>query len=375
MTVKQPLSLAFMGDVRVPERTTRAGKAVGVGADPFAEVNEWLSGADLVIANLEGPIGGGGTVRPGRGALLFNDSRVLDLMAPWKKTLLVLANNHLMDFGPEGLARTLETLELRNIPYVGAGMDEAAAQRPCILNLRGRSVAFLAFTTEERHVGSVCAHGQTPGCAEFRPAEAVEAVRALARSVDVVCVILHWGHERHAYPTPAQVAGISDLVQAGARLVVGHHPHVLQGMHAVGEALVAYSLGNCYFPPFEQTNGRMSLQSAEEREFLLLKAHVDERGGIQPEILGGSCGPDERLHPFVGSDRLEFESRFQRLAEPLHRGGYDGFYAAYARVRAVELERQGLWHSLRKVRMQDLQSIRMDDIQRLWKRLTAMRRR
>lgn len=370
MPPSQPASLVFLGDVRVPIPGAARG---GISPEPFAEVNDWLREADVVIANLEGPIGHGGGPRAGRGALLFNDPRVLDLAATWKQTLFVLANNHIMDFGPEGLARTLKALDRNQIPHVGAGLDEASAQQPCILNFHGRSIGVLAFTTEERHVGSVCAHGATPGCAEFRLTEAVAAVRSMVSRVDAVCVILHWGHERHAYPTPDQVAAVSELVRAGARVVVGHHPHVLQGLRVIGKSVAAYSLGNCYFPPFEQTNGRMSVQSTAEREFLLLKVRLEAGHRIRHELLGGRRGVNEQLYPYVNSERSRFESRLDQLSKPIEGGDYDGFYAGYARRRAIELHRQQILNSFKKIRMRDLQSIRLADLVRLWKRLTSGR--
>jgi len=369
MITDDHITLAFMGDVRIP-----APPASGV-FDPFLAVTPWLQDADVVIANLEGPIGATNSPRPNRGALLFNDPSVLDLCKPWKETVFVLANNHIMDYGPEGLGQTLSLLKERGIACVGAGPAEVDACRPLVLRIRGQTIGILAYTTEERHVGSICAKGAKPGCADLLAHPALEAVRDLARTVDTVCVILHWGHEFHAYPTPAQVARVHDLVEAGAAVVVGHHPHVLQGLHQIGPALVAYSLGNCVFPPFEQTNGRMSVQSPEEREYFLLKVRLD-RGKLSGwDITAGARDSRNRLRPFPPEKQEPFRASLQKLAEPLGRPGYQDFHAAYRKARELQLERQQLWKAFRKIRLRNLMSVRPVDFHRLWKRITARSRR
>jgi poly-gamma-glutamate capsule biosynthesis protein CapA/YwtB (metallophosphatase superfamily) len=170
--------------------------------------------------------------------------------------VLTLANNHTGDFGPRALVQTLDAIDRSGIKQVGAGRDAAAAWSPTVLTRHGLSVGFLAFNA----IGETPrATPSSPGAAEVRmrprlgPLSQVDldrmttAVRQLADRVDVVVVLPHWGEQYSHRAVPDQRKVARALVDAGADLVVGSHPHWVQGIASRGRSLIAYSLGNFVF--------------------------------------------------------------------------------------------------------------------------------
>jgi len=217
-----PLTLAFVGDVML-------GRDVATALDgdwpaAFADVRPYLADADLAFANLESPL----TTAPFAGGRF-------DLRAPLEAVSALtnagfdavsLANNHALDGGATGLAETLDRLQ-------GAGIA-ALTDAPWFYEFSGHRMAFLAFLD---------ANG---------PLDTALVAQAAAQA-DLVIVSIHWGAEY--YPvTERQRALARELIAAGADVIIGHGPHVLQPVERVDGALVAYSLGNFLFDqPFPDT--------------------------------------------------------------------------------------------------------------------------
>ena len=153
-----------------------------------------------------------------------------------------------MDYGPEALAETIALLEKHQISYVGAGPNLAAARTPAIIEKNGMKVAFLAYnnTYPLEFNATASRPGTAPGEIRYVTAD-VKAARQLA---DLVVVSFHWSaellKERKSYQANLAKAAIN----AGAHLVVGHHPHVIQGVEVYKHGLIAYSLGNFIFASY-----------------------------------------------------------------------------------------------------------------------------
>lgn len=198
----------------------------GDWAAAFAGVSEWLVDADLAFANLESPL----TDAPfsgGRFDLRAPPAAVAALQAAGFDAVS-LANNHALDGGSAGLAETVDTLTRAGIMTL---MD---SDKPFVFQLRDIRVALLAFLD----AGSAL--------------DTLQVFQA-ADQVDLVIVLVHWGAEY--YPvTDRQRVLAQELAAAGAGLIIGHGPHVLQPVEDVNGALVAYSLGNFLFDqPFPDT--------------------------------------------------------------------------------------------------------------------------
>jgi len=165
-------------------------------------------------------------------------------------TILSLANNHSMDYGPVGLGDTLAALDEAGLEYCGAGPDLGKARAPRFLELNGRRVAFIAYS-EIAPLGSK-ATATSPGIAwiAYPPSrsEVVGSIRnARKAGADLVIVSLHWGLENSTAVEPYQRTFARHLIDSGADAIIGHHPHVLRAVESYRGKTIAYSLGNYLF--------------------------------------------------------------------------------------------------------------------------------
>jgi poly-gamma-glutamate synthesis protein (capsule biosynthesis protein) len=242
-------------------------------AHPWAGLGSLLQEADLAVANLEGVLTTQG--RP------LDKEYLIRAHPQWGQTLVeggldlvTLANNHALDFGQAGLDETLRTLEAIDVAVVGAGPpgDAAGARRPALFTLNGVRVAVLGYAAA-RWNGSV----DVPATdrVAWANVEAVQAdVRAAQSQADLVVVQLHAGTEYAAKPSAGQVKVARAAVDAGAGLVVGHHPHVTQTVERYGQGLIVYSLGDALF----------DIPRRAAMEGHLLRVHVTREGVQQAEL-------------------------------------------------------------------------------------------
>jgi poly-gamma-glutamate capsule biosynthesis protein CapA/YwtB (metallophosphatase superfamily) len=239
------VQLAFVGDILLASGVETLMKQNGFDY-PYKDVKDLLQQPDLTIGNLETPV-------TDRGVLLKKEYnyRSPPLALPALKEagidLVNLANNHVMDYGTEGLLDTMDHLDNTGILRVGAGHDAKEAFNPVIIEKNGIKIAFLGFSHVVPDV-SWKAGVKHPGVADTydykAPVLAIEKARAEA---DLVVVIAHWGIERTDTPVAYQTDLAHRYIDAGADLVIGGHPHVLQGIEAYKGKWIAYSLGNFIF--------------------------------------------------------------------------------------------------------------------------------
>jgi poly-gamma-glutamate synthesis protein (capsule biosynthesis protein) len=255
--------VAFTGDVTLGhhfeeyfrERVASGASRAEMLDYPFRNVRGILAAADVAVINLECPF----TEETDsiEKAFAFRASPELaDILPRAGIDVAVLANNHAMDHGWPGLADTLAALAGRGVAAFGAGADLAAARSGTVVERGGIRIGLLGYL----YLGPrpieppvLWATDGTPGVAGVvgateRMAAMVKGdVGRMRRRADVVVVTFHWGREGHHRPTPYQRTLAHAAVDAGARLVVGHHPHVLQGVEIYRGAPIAYSLGNLVF--------------------------------------------------------------------------------------------------------------------------------
>ena len=307
-TVTAPPVVRFMaiGDVMlartIGDRISNEGPTV-----PFARLATVLEDAELLAANLECVIGGGG--EPAPKAYTFRaPAAAADALAFAGVDVVSLANNHALDYGIEGLMGMLQRLGERDISVVGAGAGESAAREAVILTRNGLRVAFLAYVDVpvESRTGfdtrSWIASAGTPGVA-WADLDHISADVASARTrADVVVVMFHFGLEGRAQITAAQRAQARAAIDAGAALVLGTHPHVLQPTELYHGGFIAYSLGNFVFDGFTLPENYSAIFTA-----MLTREGVKEYAWIPIVIEDGLprlAAPDEapvvlaRVRPF-----------------------------------------------------------------------------
>jgi len=226
----------------VPTRRL-AGLSTIVPRELFGEFADRISGADLAILNLEAPL-----CEP----LLAIEKTGPNMHAPVENAkfvakagfdLATLANNHVFDFGAQGLESTMAALDEIKVAYVGAGVNLKQASEPYLAVCDGIKVAILNFAENEWST----TRGSSAGACPIDPVSNFRAIRDAARQADHVIVICHGGHEMYALPSPRMKQLFRFYVEAGASAVVNHHPHCVSGYEVFEGAPIFYSLGNFLF--------------------------------------------------------------------------------------------------------------------------------
>jgi poly-gamma-glutamate capsule biosynthesis protein CapA/YwtB (metallophosphatase superfamily)/GNAT superfamily N-acetyltransferase len=242
-------TIAFLGD------TLLGGEAQPLldelGHDyPLRRIRHLWGDADLVVANHEGPLTRRTTpsdkLDTGRKRYWYRaDPESAKTLAAHGIGVVSLANNHVGDFGPEGLADTVSALDDAGIVHCGAGPDARAARRPAVVEVGGMRVGFLSLMQRyQMYVEEqLYATPQRAGPALLRPSRLAKDVGRLRDRVDLCVVLAHWGRNYRPL-TDLQQRLAEQIVAAGADLVVGHHPHVPHPVDTVGGVPVLYSLGN-----------------------------------------------------------------------------------------------------------------------------------
>ncbi|TVY08235.1 CapA family protein [Paenibacillus cremeus] len=246
---KKHVTFAFVGDVLLSGGVEKILDSKGYDY-PYQNVQPYLSEPDITIANLETPVTENGTPQD-KEYVYKTNPQYLPALKDSGVDVVNLANNHSMDQGELGLVDTLQHLQSVELPFVGAGMNEAEAFAPVYIEKNGIKVAVLGFSRVVPE-GSWYAGLRKPGLATtYDPTKALKAIQLAKQNADLVVVIAHWGIEREDTPEKYQVNLAHQYIDSGADLVIGGHPHVLQGFEAYNGKWIAYSLGNFIFT----TNG------------------------------------------------------------------------------------------------------------------------
>ena len=260
--VPEVTTITAVGDIMLGRRVGDRHRA-NPGA-PLAPLGMRLAGAEITVGNFESTLSAAGS--PTQGGDSFAASpRVRPALRAAGFDLLTLANNHVGDYGDRALRQTLDRFDSARIETVGAGRNLDAARRPVIIERDGVRVGFLA-------VDSI---GETPSATGTRAGtnrlnmpprtgplnrsqlrRITSDIRALDRRVDSVVVLTHWGTQYTHRPEPSQRTLARAFAGAGADLVIGGHPHWVQGYEMAGSAVVVHSLGNFIFDMDFQTKTR-----------------------------------------------------------------------------------------------------------------------
>ncbi len=234
------LTVVTVGDIFTGRAVRRR-----IGDDytrPFTPTRTLLERADLTVANLEGVLSNE-IVPPSDPYTFFfvGSGHFTSGLRYAGIDAVSLANNHSMNFGPKGMSETLGLLRQAGIASFGAGMNLAEARRPALFTVKGVTLAFLGYDAIS---DDYLAGEERAGSAPADPALIAEDIAAARERADVVIVYFHWGWEYTHNPSPWQQMLAHQAVEAGADLVIGSHPHWVQGLERYRGVPILYSLGN-----------------------------------------------------------------------------------------------------------------------------------
>jgi poly-gamma-glutamate capsule biosynthesis protein CapA/YwtB (metallophosphatase superfamily) len=237
------IDLVAVGDVMLGRGVNEEIKKHGAGY-PFEKTRDIIGGADIAFCNLECAISPSarGSFQNGNFCIKPEDAVGLKDAG---FDVVSLANNHMFDCEKKGILTTMQFLKEEQIKFTGAGKTDKYALVPATFDLKQTRVGFLAFSSYP--MSWVNVRAGEPSIAFYDSSLAGEAIRKLKKKADVVVVSMHWGDEYRKEPSARQIEMAHQLTDAGADLVLGHHPHVLQEIEEYHGGVIVYSLGNFVF--------------------------------------------------------------------------------------------------------------------------------
>ena len=271
-----------------------SGVVASMGSGLFSSVAPSFKGSDFGFVNLESPLTTGGEAQGWKDVVIKGNPALAPAMAKSGINVVTMANNHAGDMGDSGLLDSIKYCEKNDIAVVGVGKNLKEAQAGVVLKtsggasadgtLRDAKTAFLGFTDvlPIGYPATSTSPGTSPGRADLNAVK--KNIRAAAKKADYVVVGWHWNFEYKRAPSYLESSEGKAAVDAGADLVIAHHPHLLDGVQAYHGGLIVYSLGNLVFSGF----------SGETAQTVLVKAKVTARSidaQLIPVIVSGSGVP------------------------------------------------------------------------------------
>lgn len=243
-----PAALLFAGDIYLSDHVLNAyQKGGGIEGVLDGGFRQAIDGADIFMANQEFPFSSRGTPESDKQFTFRLPEEKVSMMQEIGVDIVALANNHALDYGEEALLDTCKTLDQAGILHVGAGENLEAAKRLEVVEAGGRTFGFLAasrvfpkadWAAGPDHAGMLTAYDSTV---------LLEEIKKARESCDFLTVYVHWGIERNTEHESYQRELGRQYIDAGADLVIGSHPHVLQGIEYYKGKPIVYSLGNFIF--------------------------------------------------------------------------------------------------------------------------------
>lgn len=270
---EQELVLSFAGDMMFDKSV--AGFIKSKGADyVFQGYEKYLKSSDAVFGNLETALSSSGQPILDKEHTFRSDPQLADFLKKYNFTAMSLANNHSLDYGRSAFVESMKYLKDKGISYGGGGHNKKEAIDGVVFERKGLDIGFIAFTgvvpsvdwyATEKRPGII-------GAYKVHEAEVLSAVSNLDARCDILVVSVHWGKEGSTAVRKQESELAHKLVDAGADVVMGHHPHVVHSFELYNNKLIMYSLGNFIFT---------TSYSEISNRTLLATARFDSSGNIK----------------------------------------------------------------------------------------------
>ena len=316
------ITIDLVGDINLADDwyTMETATQKGGVSDCISEnVQSELTSADISVVNNEFVYEDGETPLAGKTYTFGAATENVELLKIFSADLVTLANNHVYDYGEEGLISTLDTLDEAGIPYVGAGRNLKEASTIKYFVVKGRKIAFVSATEIEKFAKYTKeATENSPGVIKTIDTSLFCSIIAEAKAnADYVVACVHWGIEGKNDFESEQRRMAEDYAKAGADVIIGGHPHRLQGVEFIEDTPVAYSLGNFWF-----STGTIYTTIAQIR--------IDESGELSLYMI--PC-IQQNLTTSILTEEAEIDDFYKYVADVSYGVGIDAdgkFYNSFA---------------------------------------------
>lgn len=263
------ITMVFSGDILLSSYVLNNYENRGIDGVVSEELLREMQNADLTMVNEEFPFSARGTQAQDKQFTFRVDPSYVKILQEMEIDVVTLANNHALDYGTEALSDSFQTLDDAGIAYVGAGDSRERAAEAYITELGGKTFGFLAasrvipevsWNIDNQQPGMLCTYDSTALC---------EAIKKAKENCDYVAVYVHWGIERENMPQDYQRQLGKAYIDAGADIVIGSHPHVLQGIEYYNGKPIVYSLGNYVFNQSIEKTMLLKVTVSPENETIL----------------------------------------------------------------------------------------------------------
>lgn len=265
------VTLLFAGDIlfdpnySVMAKVLQNGGDIGNGIAP--DLIGEMQSADIMMLNNEFAYSDRGAPTPEKQFTFRARPDSVAYLTDMGVDIVSLANNHAYDYGEQALLDSLQILQAEGIPYVGAGVNEQEASAPVYFIINDMKIAFISATQIERldNPDTKGATETSPGVFRcFNGEKLMQTVAQAKEESDFVVVYIHWGTENQEETDWLQNKQAPELVEAGADLIIGDHPHILQRIEIIDSVPVIYSLGNFWFNSKPLDTGMVKVTISEE---------------------------------------------------------------------------------------------------------------
>lgn len=365
-------TIAFAGDTMFGGAfTERLRESGGEFDEVFQSFQSIYGDYDRFCLNLEAPLTTNGKKNRQRAPQLSSPPESVAALQALGCDIVSLNNNHILDYHSQGFEQTLTHLAASDIQYFGAGETQAVAKAPLQVDVNGVEITFIGYTTDAPNVDAPLATEEPVGGAPIDREQICSDIQSLRVGTDIVCVVFHWGHEHIRYPSPDQIATARAVIDAGADLVVGHHPHIVQGYEQYGGGLIFYSLGNFLFSDYYRVDGRLAKWDDENQFGLCPQVSFNADGLTSVDLMvtkqteTGVTVVDPTVLPFDLNDlcnQIELSDEYERFWSTQKARRERQLERRRLRRRVTELGFRGLLQRISMERLRRVGSLALDSI-------------
>lgn len=300
----------------------------------FGNIEELFANSNIVFCNLECSLFKSGPKRS-ENWIVYSPPESILALKRIKCDIVSLGNNHIMDYGEKGLIDSKEFLEINDIKTIGAGKNVEEASTGVIIEKEGIKLGFISYLSDE-YPNSTIATENSPGCVSYKDYNKIKQdIDHIKEKADIVCVSIHWGKEFFEYPSTEQIKIAHQIIDFGCNIIIGHHPHVVQGVEEYNNGIIAYSLGNFFFPDLDLGPSVIRKWSEESKHSFILECTFSDRKIKNFKIIPCTVNNEFQL---IENKEQKYYEKLNKLSTDLKCKNYSEFYKSYESKKNNEIK-------------------------------------